>query len=335
MDFLTYKNVVEAYDRLKDSAVNTPLLTSPLLNERFRAQIFFKAENIQRTGSFKFRGAMNAISILKESGYDIHEKGLLACSSGNHAQGIAEAARLHGVRATIIMPSDAPEIKVTRTKRSGGDVIFYDRSKQDREALTSEYQKKTGAFLIHPYDNPHVIAGQGTCGLEIVAALDKRSLTPDEVLVCTGGGGLTAGIGLVMKKHFPETVLHTVEPVGFDDYARSLKSGKNEVNERKTGSVCDAILTPSPGGLSFNLMKDFAKDGLVVTDDEALMAVAFAFHELKLVVEPGGAVALAALLAGKLNVDGKVVVAILSGGNIMPETLQKAFLMYEGCRVFE
>lgn len=319
-----YNDVVAASKRLSGFAVCTPLLSSPLLDVHCGGRVFLKAENLQRTGSFKFRGAMNAISALIDEGKDLRASGVIACSSGNHAQGIAEAARLRGISATIIMPSDAPEIKVMRTRRSGADVIFYDRSCDDRDEVTAEHRARLGAELIHPYNHPMVIAGQGTCGFEAANTLDEQHLTPDRVLVCTGGGGLSAGVGLVMKQRYPDAVFHTVEPVEFDDYRRSLIAGVRLENAKTSGSVCDAILTPSPGEHGFSILKDYANKGLTISDDEALSAVAFAFHELKTVVEPGGAAALAALLSGKVDVAGQTVLAVISGGNIDPDMLTKA-----------
>ncbi|MEP3525903.1 MAG: threonine/serine dehydratase [Hyphomicrobiales bacterium] len=320
----TYNDVVAAEKRLDGFATQTPLLTSPLLNERCGGRIFLKAENLQRTGSFKFRGAMNAITALMEEGKDLRSTGVLACSSGNHAQGIAEAARLRGVKATIIMPHDAPVIKVMRTRRSGADVIFYDRACEDRDVITAENTARLKAELIHPYNHPLVIAGQGTSGLEAANVFEEQGLVPDRVLACTGGGGLSAGIGLVIKEHFPKALFHTVEPIGFDDYKRSLIAGEVLENEKTIGSVCDAILTPSPGGISFSILKDYADEGLTISDEEALSAVAFAFHELKTVVEPGGAAALAALLSGKVDVAGQTILAVLSGGNIDQDMLMRA-----------
>jgi len=318
-----YDDVVAAARRLKGHAIYTPLLRSPVLDEHCGGRIFLKAENLQRTGSFKFRGAMNAISALREAGNDLGS-GVIASSSGNHAQGIAEAARLHHIDATIVMPSDAPAIKVERTRRSGAHVVLYDRSSEDRDVVTAEHTRRLNAELIHPYNHPMVIAGQGTCALEAAETFEKLAIIPDRVLVCTGGGGLSSGIALVIQKHYPHARFHTVEPVGFDDYKRSLVAGARLANAATSGSVCDAILTPSPGEHSFSILKDYADEGLAISDAEALAAVAFAFHELKIVVEPGGAAALAALLSGKVDVSGECVLATLSAGNIDPEMLARS-----------
>ena len=316
-----YDEIVAAAQRLAGKAVRTPLLTSPVLNERLNAQVFFKAECLQRTGSFKFRGAYNALSQMHSSAA---ETGVLACSSGNHAQGIAEAARLFGYPATIVMPADAPQSKKDRTRRSGAVIVEYDRQTEDREAIMMDLARQRNAPFIHPYDNADVIAGQGTCGLEICDELENADLAPDRVLVCTGGGGLLAGITMAVKDRFPGAKIHTVEPEGYDDQARSHATGERLGVENAGPSLCDAILTPSPGALSFAICQGQLEQGLVVSDDEALAAVAFAYHELKLVVEPGGAVTLAALLAGKIAVAGETVVCTLSGGNIDPPMMARA-----------
>lgn len=316
-----FSDVLEAANVIDGMAIKTPMVQSHLLNEMLGAKIFFKAECLQRTGSFKFRGAYNAVSRLGE---DARKSGVLACSSGNHAQGVAEAARLLNLDATIIMPSDAPVSKKQRTLRSGAQIIEYDRYLQDREELTQAKSVEIGAPIVHPYDNFHVIAGQGTVGLEICEELKAQNLTPDHVLICAGGGGLMAGITLAVKEYYREAKIHPVEPEGYDDQRRSHLLGKRVSENTNQPSVCDAILTPMPGEASFSICQGKLAEGLVVTDEEALKAVAFAFHELKLVVEPGGAVPLALLLAGKLDVKGKCVVGTLSGGNIDAATLGRA-----------
>ena len=317
----TYDDVLKAAAAIKGRAHRTPLLESELLNDQLGARIFFKAENMQRTGSFKFRGAYNALSNLPETA---KQTGVLAISSGNHAQGVAEAARLLGFDAIIIMPSDAPQSKKDRTMRSGATVIEYDRHTQDREKIGMDMAAETGRPLVHPYENFHVIAGQGTSALEVCEDMEQMGLTPDHVLVCAGGGGLLAGYYLALKEHFPDTSIHPVEPEGFDDQARSHAVGERVGGNVNRSSLCDAILTPMPGKSSFEICKGGLAEGLQVTDDEAMAAVAFAFREMKLVVEPGGAVTLAALLAGKLDVSNKTVVCTLSGGNIDPDTMAQA-----------
>lgn len=317
----TYDDILAAAVRIEGEAVRTPLVTSPALDAKLNARVFLKPECLQRTGSFKFRGAFNAVSQIPA---DRRANGVVACSSGNHAQGVAAAAALHGLPATIVMPSDAPAIKRERTEGYGATVVSYDRSSQDRDALTEAIAAEKGATLVHPYDNRDVIAGQGTIGLEIVEDLRARGLTPDVVLVCCGGGGLTAGVALAIKTLVPSAAIYPVEPEGFDDQARSFAAGERLRNTRTAGSVCDALLTPMPGVLSFALNKPRIARGLVVSDAEALAAVGYAARELKLVLEPGGAVALAAALSGKVDLGGKIVAIVLSGGNVDPAILAGA-----------
>lgn len=321
---VTYKDVHAAAKRIKGHAIKTPLLQSNFLNQITDADVFLKAETLQVTGSFKFRGAYNAISILSSQQ---QSKGVVAASSGNHAQGIAEAARLLGVDAKIVMPSDAPAIKIARTQRSGAEVILYDRIKEDRVAICQDIAKKTGGTFIHPYDNVNVVAGQGTAGIEICEQLQALGKTPDHVLICTGGGGLTAGITIGVREHFPDVEIHTCEPENFDDYARSIDVGERLSNATAGGSICDAIVTPSPGEISFGICKDVLAKGFVCSDVEAMQAVAFAYNELKLVVEPGGAIALAALLQTRKEFAGKTIVVTLSGGNMDAETLDKCLAL--------
>ena len=320
-DLPQFSDVEDAAERLRGTIYRTPLVQSHILNEKLGANIFFKAECLQKTGSFKFRGAYNAVSRMGEVA---KEKGVLACSSGNHAQGIAEAARLMGVNATIIMPKDAPELKKQRTLRSGAKIVEYDRHSEDREVLTKQLAEQTGMPVVHPYESFHVIAGQGTVGLEACEELQTLGLVPDHVLVCAGGGGLMAGIKLAVHQYFPQAIVHPVEPEGYDDQKRSHAMSERISGNANQPNVCDAILTPMPGEASFEICKGQLGEGLVVSEAEALNAVAFAFNELKLVVEPGGAVTLAALLAEKLDVADKCIIATLSGGNIDPHILEQA-----------
>jgi threonine dehydratase len=325
LEFPGIGDIWQAAARISGKAIRTPLLRTDYLDDVSGARVFIKPECLQRTGSFKFRGACNAISAMSE---DVRQNGVIAVSSGNHAQGVAEAARLFGVPSTIIMPADAPQTKIDRTRRSGADVIAYDRMTEDRDEVVLGHIERTGAAFIHPFNNPFVIAGQGTTGLEIVEDFNKDGEIPDHVLVCTGGGGLTAGIALCISEAFAHCEIHSCEPEGFDDYRRSLASGKRETNEKPGGSVCDAIVTPQPGEISFAINRDLLADGLAASDDAALRAVAFAFHELKLVVEPGGAIALACLLANRDRFEGKTVVLTLSGGNMDGEMLQRALRLH-------
>jgi threonine dehydratase len=308
--------VEAAAKTLAGIAVRTPLINSPILDERTGARVFLKAETLQRMGAFKFRGAYNKLSSIPA---ERRKAGVVAFSSGNHAQGVAAAAKLLGMPAIIVMPSDAPKPKRERTASLGAEIVLYDRDKEDREAIARAIAEKKGAVLVPPYDDPLIIAGQGTAGLEIVQDLAALGLTPDIIVVGASGGGLAAGIALAVKAKVPGATFYTAEPEGFDDTARSFRSGKRESNARMSGTICDALMTHIPGELTFAINSKLIGQGLTASDEEVGRAVAFAYRELKLVVEPGGAIGLAVLLAGKLEVKGKIVVAVLSGGNIDPE----------------
>jgi threonine dehydratase len=312
----TVADIDAAARRLEGVAMRTPLISSPVLDERVGARVFLKAETLQRVGAFKFRGAYNKLASIPA---ERRKAGVVAFSSGNHAQGVAAAAKLLGMPATIVMPSDAPRPKRERTAALGAEIVLYDRDKEDREAIARAIAEKRGAVLVPPYDDPWIIAGQGTAGREIVEDLAELGLEPQVVVVGASGGGLAAGVALAIKAAVPDAVLYTAEPEGFDDTARSFKSGKRESNPRMSGTICDSLMTHIPGELTFEINRKLIGQGVTASDAEVAKAVAFAFRELKLVVEPGGAIGLAALLAGKLDVKGKVAVAILSGGNIDPE----------------
>ena len=312
----TASDIEAAAKRLAGVAVRTPLINAPVLDETIGARVFLKAETLQRTGSFKFRGAYNKISSIPK---DRRAAGVVAYSSGNHAQGVAAAARLLGMRATIVMPADAPRPKRERTLALGAEVVLYDRNTEDRAAIAKRIVAERGATLVPPYDDPLIIAGQGTIGAEIVEDLARLSLKPEIVVVGASGGGLAAGISLGVKSKVPSAKFYAVEPEGFDDTLRSFVSGKREANARMSGSICDALLSNTPGELTFPITRELIGQGTTVSDDEVGDAVRYAFHELKLVVEPGGVIGLAALLAGKIAVKGKIVVAILSGANVDPE----------------
>lgn len=299
--------------RLQGHARRTPLLSSPFLDEIAGRRVWIKPECLQHTGSFKFRGGWSAVSALEP---EVRARGVIAFSSGNHAQGVALAARLHGVSAVIIMPSDAPRMKIDNTRALGAEVVLYDRNSQDRDAIGAELSQARGLTLIKPFDEPQVIAGQGTAGLEIAAQAAEVGVTRADVLVCCGGGGLTSGIALALEAKAPGMRVRPVEPEGFDDVARSLASGGIERNNRTSGSLCDAILTPAPGVLTFPIMHRLCGPGIVVSEDEAQRAMVAAFERLKLVAEPGGAVALAAALYHGDAIDGDDVIATISGGNV-------------------
>ena len=304
-------DIQSAAARLAGHALRTPLLNSHALDEIAGRRIWVKAECLQRTGSFKFRGAMNAVSRLPSGA------GAVAVSSGNHAQGVALAARLTGRQAVIVMPSDAPSVKIEGTRALGAEVIAYDRATEDRDALAAALAKDRGLFLLPPFDHPDVIAGQGTCGLEIAVDLPPEV---SEVLVCCGGGGLTAGVALALEGR---ATVRPVEPEEFDDVGRSLAAGERVSNDRLSGSVCDAILTSAPGRLTFPILSRLCGPGLAVGDEEALRAVALAWRHLRVVLEPGGAVSLAAALRGGAEDVGVVA----SGGNVDPKTFARALAM--------
>ena len=299
--------------RLEGHARRTPLLRAPLLDAIAGRRVWVKPECLQVTGSFKFRGAWSALSALDP---ETRSNGVIAFSSGNHAQGVAHAAALHGVSSVIVMPADAPALKVSNTKAYGAEVVLYDRETESREEIGGRLAEERGLVLIKPYDEPQVIAGQGTCGLEIAAQASAQGIDAADVLVCCGGGGLTSGIALALETDAPGLRARPVEPEGFDDVARSLASGGIERNNVTSGGLCDAILTPAPGEITFPIMARLCGAGLVVSDADALRAMAAAFEHLKLVAEPGGAVALAAALYHADKIEGEDVIVVVSGGNV-------------------
>src|SRR5580698_8227513 len=316
----TAEDVDEAARRLAGVALRTPLLTSAALDVMTGGRVFLKAETLQHTGSFKFRGAYNRLAAIP---LEQRAGGVVAFSSGNHAQGVAAAARLLGMPCVIVMPSDAPRANRERTAAFGAEIVLYDRARDDREAIAEAMARERGATLVPPYDDALIIAGQGTAGREIVDDLAALGLVPDVVVVTASGGGLTAGIALAVKARAPAASLYTAEPQDFDDHARSFRSGQREQNAALTGTICDALMARMPGKLTFAINRSLVGAGVVASDPEVGAAVAFAFAELKLVVEPGGAVALAALMTGKVDVKNKVGVAVLSGGNVDPELFSR------------
>ncbi len=307
--------------RLAGHARVTPLLSSPFLDQIAGRRVLVKAECLQATGSFKFRGGWSAVSVLPPQ---VRARGVLACSSGNHAQGVALAARLHGIPAVIVMPADAPAIKIGTTRALGAEVVLYDRATQDRDAIGAALAQARGLTLIRPYDEPQVIAGQGTAGLEIASQAAAEGVTSADVLVCCGGGGLSAGIALALDARAPGLRARPVEPQGFDDTARSLAAGEILRNPQPLGTICDAIVTPEPGRITFPILRRLCGPGLVVTDDQALDAMALAFTRLRIVLEPGGAVALAAALFLPQAVQGEAVIAVATGGNVDPALFARA-----------
>ncbi len=316
----TAEDVEAAARRLEGVAVHTPLIASAMLDGLTGGRVFLKCETLQRTGSFKFRGAYNKLSTIPP---ECRAGGVVAFSSGNHAQGVAAAARLFDMPAVIVMPRDAARPKRERTAALGAEVVLYDRAHEDREKIARDIAERRGAVLVPPYDDVLIIAGQGTAGREIVDDLAAAGLAPDIVVASASGGGLAAGVALAVKARCPAARVFTAEPQDFDDHARSFRSGRRETNAAATGSICDALLSARPGQLTFEINRLLVGEGLAVSDAEVAAAVAFAFRELKLVVEPGGAVALAALMSRKVDIAGKVAVAVLSGGNVDPELFHR------------
>ena len=317
----TFADVQAAARRLEGIAIRTPLIENARVNAKLGGRLFIKAECLQRTGSFKIRGAYNFLASMSEAD---RKNGAVGWSSGNHAQGLAEAGRLLGVKTTIVMPADAPALKVANTRASGAEVVLYDRVKESREEIGQAIAKKTGATIVPPYDHVWILTGQGTAGLELAEQAKALGVALDAVAVPCSGGGLSTGTALGVKGIMPNASVHAGEPAGFDDLARSLASGKKEKNAKLSGSICDALLAPEPGDVTFPLAQKVLGPGLVVTDDEVLDAMEVAFREFKIVVEPGGAVALAAALTGKLPVKGRNVAVICSGGNVDHATFIRA-----------
>jgi threonine dehydratase len=310
-----------AAERLAGVATVTPLLESPTLNARLGGRLLVKAECLQRTGSFKLRGAFNRIAQMTPAE---RKHGVVAFSSGNHAQGVASAAAQLKVRATIVMPRDAPAVKVANTRGFGARVVFYDRFTESREKIAATIARSEGATIVPPFDDPQIIAGQGSCGLEIAAQAEALGVKLDAVVVPASGGGLAAGVGLALKDRAPRTRIVTAEPKGFDDTARSLKAGRRVSNKPDKPSLCDALMSPSPGKLTFAILKGLKARGVAVSDAEVLAAMVDAFSAFHIVVEPGGAAALAAILAGRVPIKNRCVAVVCSGGNVDPALFASA-----------
>jgi len=316
-----------AAERLKGHARRTPLLSSPFLDDIAGRRVFVKPECLQHTGSFKYRGGRSALSALDAQ---TRKKGVIAYSSGNHAQGVAKAAAEYGVPSVIIMPADAPKLKIDNTRALGAEVVLYDREGgESREAVGEALVAERGLTLIKPYDEPLVIAGQGTCGLEIAEQAREAGIERGDVLVCCGGGGLTSGIAMALEAEAPGLRTRPVEPEGFDDVARSLRSGQRESNPRASGNICDAILTPSPGEITFPILQRLCGPGIAVSEEDCLRAMGVAFQRLKLVAEPGGAAALAAALYHADEIEGDTVICTISGGNVDAAIFRRALATLE------
>lgn len=307
--------------RIEGHARVTPMLSSPFLDKIAGRKLLVKPECLQHTGSFKFRGGWASVSMLSDAQL---MNGVIAYSSGNHAQGVALAAKEHGAPAVIVMPSDAPKIKVDNTRALGAEVILYDRATEDRDEIGMRIARDRNLTLIRPYDEPEVVAGQGTVGLEIAVQAAALGVTEAEVAVCCGGGGLTSGIAMALAADAPKMRVRPAEPQGFDDVTRSLRSGEILANEKLSGSICDAIITAQPGKLTFPIMQSLCGPGVVVTDDDCLRAMGLAYERLKIVVEPGGAAGLAAALFYPEQFEGDAIIAVATGGNVDPATFKRA-----------
>ena len=314
---ITVQDIRHAREIVRGIVRETPLIEDHRLSEKLGGRILIKAEGLQREGSFKLRGAYNRLAAIPA---DARDRGVVAWSSGNHAQGVALAARLLGIPATIVMPADAPRVKVDNSRALGAEILFYDRRTESRETIARALVAERGATLVPSYDDPHVIAGQGTLGLEILDQAAHADAAIDQLLVCCGGGGLVAGCATAMKAADPAIRILAVEPEAFDDTRRSLEKGERVANPVNAVSICDALMAPEPGELTFPMNRALLAGGLSVTDDEVREAMRYAFAAHGLVAEPGGAVALAAVLAGKIAVAGLVTVVVLSGSNVDPET---------------
>ena len=307
-----YSDILAAAARIAPYAIRTPLVESAVLNARTGGRIFLKLETLQRTGSFKFRGACNRLAMIP--GQD-RGNGVVAFSSGNHAQGVAAAAALFGMPAVIVMPSDAPRPKIEGTRALGATIVEYDRVRDDREAIAAKICAERGAVLVKPFDDAGIIAGQGTIGLEIAEDAARLGIAPDALLTPCSGGGLVSGVALALNGAGLAAKVHSVEPENFDGMRRSLEAGERVTAPGGKLSIADALMAPIPGKIVFELAKTLLSPGLAVSDAELKAAVGFAAPELKLLVEPGGAAALAAVLAGKIEIRGRVIVLVLSGGN--------------------
>jgi threonine dehydratase len=321
MTLPTYQDVLAAKERLADEARRTPLLESDRVNELLGCRLLIKAENLQRTGSFKFRGAYNRICQLTDAE---RQRGVVAFSSGNHAQGVALASKLLNVPASIVMPSDAPKIKIENTRGYGAEVVLYDRKNGNRVQVAEDILAKTDGIMVPPYNDPDIICGQGTIGLEICEQAREIDAELDVLTGPSSGGGMMSGCALAFSELSPETQLFAVEPANYDDIARSLKAGERVTIQTGTPSLCDALLLETPGELTFEIMKARLAGGLVVTDDEALAAVKLAFQEFKIVLEPSAATSLAAILTNKVERAGKTVGVICTGGNVDPAVFRRA-----------
>ena len=316
-----YNDILSAADQIKDKAVVTPLLRCEHLSEKLSSDIYVKAECLQRVAAFKFRGAYNRLSRLSD---DEKKRGVVAYSSGNHAQGVAASAKILGIKAIIVMPEDSPKMKLQNTKDFGAKVITYDRDNESREKIAEKISNEKGCVVVPSFEDFHIIAGQGTVALEAINQGREQGINFDLFVSPVGGGGLISGCTIAIKRLSPNTEIYGVEPTDFNDVQRSLESGKIENNPKASGSICDAILTVKPEPMTYEIMDENLSGVITVSDDETLVAMKYAWEKLKLVVEPGACVALAAVIHGKLNVKGKKICLVLSGGNVDEETFIRA-----------
>jgi len=307
------QDIEAAAQRLAPIIIRTPLVTSPALDEIALGKVFIKPENLQVTGSFKIRGAYNMMSQLSA---EEASRGVVAFSSGNHAQAVAASGTMLGIETTIVMPEDAPAIKIENTRRLGGKTVLYDRYNEDREAIARDLAAEKACVVVPAFNHEHIIAGQGTVGLELMQQCAEMGVVPEQAFINCSGGGLIAGAAIAIKAAAPDIRVHPVEPQDFDNTKRSLVSGKRETNDPAARSICDALQTETPGELTFAINRELLSAGLLVSDDQVKEAIRFAFRHLKLVIEPGGAAALAAALSGKMDTRDKVTVVVVSGGNI-------------------
>ena len=316
MTLFNHTNIDQAYELINTYIIKTPLVSNDYINQITGGNIFFKLENLQITGSFKIRGASHKITKLTESTI---KNGVVAYSSGNHAQAVAHVSQQNNISAKIVMPSTAPKIKINNTKKYGADIIFYDPYKEQRESIAEVLADKENRTIIQPYDDHDIIAGQGTAAKEIVSDLESFKIIPDLYLCCCGGGGLIAGTSTYLKYAFPNICSYSVEPEDFDDTKNSLEKGEIVCNSPSSRSICDALLAPQPGKLTFTINQSTLKGGLAVSEEEVKKTIITLAENLKIITEPGGAVAAAAVLHNKINVQNKNVVVMISGGNIDSE----------------
>lgn len=310
---ISLADVMNAQSALKNTVIRTPLLENPDVNARLGGRLLIKAENMQRTGAFKIRGAYNCIRQL-DAGQKA--KGVVTYSSGNHAQGVALAACLLGTDALIVMPEDVPQAKQAATRALGAKIITFARDKVSSDDVVENLRLETGRTLVPPSADPRVLAGAGTVATEMFDQATALGARPDAVLIPCGGGGLTAATAIVMRALSPQTRVFAVEPDLFDDTRRSLAAGKRLANPRGRRTICDAIMTPIPNDVTFPINRDLLAGGLVASDADVRAAMRFAFEHFSLVVEPGAAVGIAAILNGQINIKGKVIATVVTGGNI-------------------